>query len=641
MGNEPQKFGYMGKILWVDLQTGAITEEVIPDEYYEKFLSGYGLAAKIIFDRQKPGADPLGPDNIFCIMSGLLTGTGALMNGRWMVAGKSPLTGTWGDANCGGYFAPVIKKTGYDGFFFTGISPSPVYLLIDNGKKELVDAAEIWGKDTTFTDDYLRKKHGKEFETACIGPAGEALSLIAGVVTDKGRLAARSGLGAVMGSKKLKAVCIRGNASPRIYDQKSLAQYSGLFLADIFKDPHVVKFRTWGTAAFVSYFAECGESPVKNWKGAGITDFPEEVAKRISDDAVTNYEVEKYGCYHCPVRCGGHMTVKDGPYPLQDAHKPEYETLCGFGTMLLCNDIRRIVKINDMLNRAGIDTISCSAVVAWAFEAYENGVITKEDTGGLDLTWGNAEAVVQLVQKMIDGEGIGQYLRMGVKKASEHFGSTGKSSISYAMNAGGQELPMHDPRVPDNENLGLGVGYEAEPTPGRHTSTLDACDKYRKTDPYRKLYPRPFGRKHADVNQGDDLRDASCMMDLVEGLGLCAFGFSGGLTPPLVEWINYATGWKKNFEEYLWIGRRIKTIRHSFNIREGINPGDTLMTDRAKGIPPLKEGPDAENAPDIETAKKNYYKAMGYDPETAYPLEETLDKLELYEVKKELYPNTG
>jgi len=634
--NEPQKYGYMGKILWVDLTAGKITEETIPDEYYEKFLSGYGLGAKIIFDHQKPGVDPLGPDNIFGIMSGLLTGTGALMNGRWMVAGKSPLTGTWGDANCGGYLAPEIKKTGYDGFFFTGISPSPVYLLIDNDKKELKSASEIWGKDTTFTDDYLRKKHGKEFRIACIGPAGETLSLIAGVVTDKGRLAARSGLGAVMGSKKLKAVCIRGNVSVRVFDQKFIAQYSGDYLADIFKDPHVKKFREWGTPAFVNYFAECGESPVKNWKGAGVTDFPGQKAAKISDDAVTKYEVEKYGCYHCPIRCGGLMTVKDGPYPLKEAHKPEYETLCSFGTILLCDDVRRIIKINDILNRAGIDTISCGAVVAWAFEAYENGVITKEDTGGLELTWGDAEAVVQLVQKIADGEGIGKILKKGIKKASEHFEP--KKSMGYAMNAGGQELPMHDPRVSDNENLGLGVGYEAEPTPGRHTSTLDACDKYRKTDPYRKLYPRPFGRKHADVHQGDELRDASCMMDLVEGLGLCAFGFSGGLTPPLVEWINGATGWDKTFEDYLKIGRRIKTLRHSFNIREGIKPGDTLLTNRAKGIPPLQKGPDAENSPDFETAKKSYYKAMGYNPETAYPLKETLEELELYEVIKWLYP---
>ena len=157
--NEPQKYGYMGKILWIDLTKGKIKEEAISDEYYEKFLTGYGLGAKIIFDHQNPGADPLGPDNIFSIMSGLLTGTGALMNGRWMVAGKSPLTGTWGDANCGGYLAPEIKKTGYDGFFFTGISPEPVYLLIDNDKKELISASDIWGKDTTYTDDYLRKKH--------------------------------------------------------------------------------------------------------------------------------------------------------------------------------------------------------------------------------------------------------------------------------------------------------------------------------------------------------------------------------------------------------------------------------------------------------------------------------------------------
>lgn len=664
-------FGYMGKILWVDLTAGSIQEEEIPDELYKKFLTGYGLGAKLIFDRQQPGVDPLSPDNIFGIMSGLLTGSGAFFSGRWMIMGKSPLTNTWGDANCGGFFAPAIKAAGYDGIFFTGKSEKPVYLLIDGDGKALKDASDLWGKDSNDTIDVLTSRHGAHFKTACIGPGGEKMARIAGVVTDKGRLAARSGLGAVMGSKNLKAVCLGGNKSVNIFDEQTVTELADDFARQFYTYKHplrdkilneatnapvlsgVIRYlseknmmpisgeiekyamKTWGTSGTVAYSANTGDSPVKNWKGVGYIDFPGRLTREISNDSVTKYETDKYGCYSCPLCCGGKVAVKEGPYPLPESHKPEYETICGFGTMLLCNDMPSIIKINDLLNRAGIDTISCAVTVAWAFEAYENKVITAADTDGLELTWGNSEAVVKLVEKIADGEGIGKNLMNGVKIASEHFG---KGSEAYAMHVWGQELPMHDPRNPDG--LGLGVGYEAEPTPGRHTSTLDCCGLYTQAQPDSELTDKnlhPMKNKCADADQGDSLRDASCFMDLVNGLGLCAFAFDNGVTPPIVEWANAMTGWNLNFDEYLHIARRIKTLRHSFNIREGINPIEFKMPDRASGNPPLEKGPNANIRNDFEKGKLNYFSAMGYDLDTAKPLVETLDMLDLPEVKKALY----
>jgi aldehyde:ferredoxin oxidoreductase len=298
---------------------------------------------------------------------------------------------------------------------------------------------------------------------------------------------------------------------------------------------------TWGTAGITAFAANTGDSPVKNWKGVGCVDFPTGKAQYISNDYVTQYDISGYGCHHCPLCCGAIVSVPDGPYPVKEAHKPEYETLCGFGTMLLVDDVQRIIKVNDMLNRAGIDTISCAVVVAWAFEAYENGVLTAEQTGGLELTWGNGEAVIGLVEKIIYGEGIGKYLKDGVKRAAGHFDP---KSLDYAMNAGGQELPMHDTRNRQG-GLGLGVAYEAEPTPGRHTSSLDACAYYRQES--TALESR---RKHlhtmkmkVDESEGDSLRDSSCFMDLVNGLGLCAFAWGNGVVPPIVEWTNSATGW--------------------------------------------------------------------------------------------------
>jgi aldehyde:ferredoxin oxidoreductase len=663
-------FGYMGKILWVDLTVGSIEEEEIQDEIYKKFLTGYGLGAKIIFYRQPPGVDPLSPGNIFGIMSGLLTGSGAFFSGRWMIMGKSPLTNTWGDANSGGYIAPAIKSTGYDGIFFIGKSERPVYLLIAGERKELLPAEDLWGKDSNDTIDELTYRHGAHFKTACIGPGGEKMARIAGVVTDKGRLAARSGLGAVMGSKNLKAVCLGGDKNVNIFDEQKITKLSDDFAEDFYTYKHPLQdkilneltnvpalsgvvrllsekgmmpisgeiekyaMKTWGTAGTVAYSANNGDSPVKNWKGVGYVDFPGRLTREISNDSVTKYETEKYGCYSCPLSCGGKVAVKEGLYPIPESHKPEYETICGFGTMLLCNDIQSIIKINDILNRSGIDTISCAVTVAWAFEAYENKVITTEDTGGLELSWGNKESVVKLVEKIAMGEGIGKYLMNGVKIASEHFG---RGSEAYAMHVGGQELPMHDPRSPDG--IGLGVGYETEPTPGRHTSTLDCCGLYTQPEPSNKVADKnihPMKNKCKDVEQGDSLRGASCFMDLVNGFGLCAFAFDAS-TPPIIEWANAMTGWTLSFEEYLHIAQRIKTLRHSFNIREGINPMEFKMPDRARGIPTLEKGPNAHTHNDFEKGRINYYKAMGYDPNTAKPLIETLDMLDLPEVKKALY----
>ena len=506
--------GYMGKVLWIDLGSEDPFHDIIlSDKYYKQFLTGYGLAAKIIFDRQKPNVDPLGPDNILGIMSGLLTGTGALMSGRWMAVGKSPLTGTWGDANCGGHFSPEIKKTGYDGFFFIGKSKNPVYLLIDGEKRELMDARDIWGLDSNETEDKLTEIHGKDFKVACIGTAGEKEALLSGIVTDKGRLAARSGLGAVMGSKKLKAICIKGNVPIRIFDSAAISEASESYLQSV-NDPNsgIERLRKYGTAGVVSWLAKMNDSPVKNWKGFAGKDFPPEKAGKISEEAVILYQKTKWGCADCPIICGGIMKVDEGPYPLEETHKPEYETLCAFGTMLLSDDVKGIIKINDILNRAGIDTISCGAVVAWAFEAYEQEVITSNDTDGLELTWGNSEAVVKLVEMIAEGKGIGDVLRDGIKCASKKYE---KRSDIYAMNAGGQELPMHDPRLKDNgmDNLGLGVAFEAEPTPGRHTCSLgDVYRLYRESDIQARndsTIKHPLGHSPKNV-QGD----AECGEDL-------------------------------------------------------------------------------------------------------------------------------
>ncbi|NTW17340.1 MAG: aldehyde ferredoxin oxidoreductase, partial [Syntrophaceae bacterium] len=448
------KFGCMGKILWVDLATREIRDEIIPDDVYERYLSGMGLAAYILYNRIPAGADPLGPENILGFVSGLLAGTGSLFAGRWMVVGKSPLTGGWGEANCGGSFAPAIKRCGYDGIFVKGISESPVYLCVKNGSAELRDASHVWGRDAIESEEMLIAETGGKSQVAVIGPAGEKCSLISGVCNDRGRLAARSGLGAVMGAKKLKAVVLDGKRRIDVHNRAEIkrlsqmcnkwvqfqppflpgkmAAYVGTLMrvlpVQMAMDGLLYKtlLKKWGTGSMNQMSVEMGDSPIKNWKGTN-EDWGIARSRSVNPDAIRRHEKVKYHCYACPLGCGGICTMQ-GKYG--ETHKPEYESVLSLGGLSMNADLESIFHLCDVLNRAGMDTISAGATVAFAIECYEAGILTKEDTDGLELTWGNSVAVVALIEKMVRREGIGDLLADGVKVAARKIG---KNADEYAM----------------------------------------------------------------------------------------------------------------------------------------------------------------------------------------------------------------
>jgi len=660
--------GYMGKILWVDLNTKEIRTEEPDEEIYKKFLTGYGLGAKMLYDRISPGADPLGPENILGFISGVLTGTGALFSGRFEVVCKSPLTGGWGDANCGGYLAPAIKRAGYDGIFFSGVSENPVYLLLTDEKAELRDASHIWGKDTVETEDALKSENEdvKRLQVACIGPAGEKVSLISGISNDGGRFAARSGVGAVMGSKRLKAIAVSGKTKIEGAGKDTIKEHSKSFGKQLNKADNMqkilgsrlVKFLGWltrvnpiamanpgdfwcqalkkyGTMGITAMSAETGDSPVKNWKGVGHIDFPLSRATKISDDAIIKYEDKKYGCFSCPVQCGGIMKIEEGPWPVGEMHKPEYETVCAFGSLLLIDDVFALFKINDLCNRGGIDSISAGGVVAFAIECFEQGVLTKDDLGGIEPKWGDAKAAIKLLEMVINREGIGDVLADGVKRASEKIG---KGSEKFAVHAGGQEIPMHDPKFDPPQ----GVAYEVEPTPGRHTISsltwqeLMQVGRYDKNaDPIpqmttKKTRLRAHGRaKNQAIN--------SRIMQVVNSAGVCMFGMTCGPKYPLFEFINAATGWEMSDEEYLQTGERIETLRHAFNVREGITYKDQKMHRRATGEDTMDKGPHAGFVMDNETMAREFYQEMGWDFTDDKPFKDRLEKLGLDEVIKDIY----
>ncbi|MBU2550980.1 MAG: aldehyde ferredoxin oxidoreductase family protein [Proteobacteria bacterium] len=660
--------GYHGEILHVDLSSGRTEFESLSDDFYRRWLGGLGLGVKVLWDRIQPGADPLGPGNVLGFVTGLLTDTGTLFSGRFMVVGKSPLTGGWGDSNCGGYFSPFLKKCGLDGLFFHGASESPVYVFLDGERVEVHEASDLWGLDAVETDRALKARHGRSAQVACIGPAGEKQCRFAGILTDGGRYAGRSGLGAVMGSKHLKAVVVAGRKKAGLADREEMGRLTRAFRRRIeggrgmrrLLGDRLLGFMGWltrknpiytrqpadlfrqvlgkyGTAGLTALSAESGDSPIRNWGGVGHLDFPLKRSQKIGAEAVIRYEVKKYGCYSCPVKCGGLVKVPDGPWPIEEMHKPEYETVCGFGGLLLNDDLHSIFKLNDLVNRGGLDSISCAGVVAFAIECFENGLLTLEDTGGLELGWGRAEAVIGLVEMIIERRGLGDVLAEGVRLAAEKIG---RGSERFAVHCGGVEAPMHDPKF----DPGFAPIYHCDPTPGRHTT---ASYTYLDLQLLEKRYSRApkipglttFKQRHTYENTGPALAACSAFKMLIDGLGLCLFGVSVGGDMPIAGWVNAATGWDLTDEDCLTAGERIMALRQAFNAREGLEPvRDFKPHGRIYGRPALEKGPARHVTIDIETMAGSYCEALGWDPRTGRPTRDGLERLGLSDVAEVLYP---
>ncbi len=642
--------GYLGKILKVDLTTKEIEEELIDDSVYESVLSGIGLGAYYLYNNIPANADPLGPDNILGFTSGLLVGSGTLVTGRWMAVCKSPLTGGWGDANCGGDFAPGIKACGYDAIFFKGISPEPVCLVVNENGAALEDASQLWGTDAIETEEILRKECRVKAipKVVSIGPAGENKSLISGIVNDGGRIAARSGVGAVMGSKRLKAIVLAGNQRTQIADRNSMKAYSkevgakikqarlpGLIKGYVF--PILGKLTTkaksvsatdgmmsvminkkYGTNAINTMGIPNGDSPVRNW-GGSVKDFRFNQYRKLNPDRMLERKTKSYACYSCTIQCGATCDISDlGDGKVKHTHKPEYENCCALGTNLLINDLEEIFLMSETLNRAGMDSISAGSTLGYAFECFEKGIITVADTGGLELKWGDAKAASQLLDMMIKREGIGDLLADGVKVAAERIG---KNSDQYAVHCGGQEPGMHDPKLDPM----LGVHYSADPTPGRHTIgggqyyNMMALWQEVSWAPKVTKYPKSEEYIPSDEEAVKSVA-LSCYKMLNDAAGGCFFALIAGLDHwNLFRMLNDTTGWGLSADEYMAIGRRIQTLRQMFGIKHGVQPKDVIMTGRIMGEPPLKDGALKGITLPIEEMVALHWKHFGWNEQTGLP----------------------
>lgn len=644
-----------GKVLRVDLTAGTAVTEKIPDEVYDQVLSGKGLAAWYLYKNIPAGADPLGPENILCFASGALTGTGALLCGRWTVACKSPLTGGWGDASCGGIFSPAIKQCGYDAIFISGVSEKPVYLYCDNRTVEIRDASGYWGLDATEAENRLHadldNASPKRPCIALIGPAGEKLSLISGICNELGRIAARSGVGAVMGSKKLKAVVLAGSKPFPCADRdavKAISKTLGKKVSSLVMPgklggllgiggialgmmPYMplpgagttLIFREWGTPSNTPLAIPSGDGPIKNW--ASGPKAAKGMVKEYSAEAIKEMETVKYHCYSCPIGCGGKLRMKANRFvDFEETHKPEYETIEAFGPLLANCSLESVLAVNEILNRAGVDSISAGNTIAWAFEAYEKGILTKEQTGGLELTWGNSSAVVELTRMLADRTGFGNELADGVKRASEKYG--GKE---FAMHVGGQEPGMHDTR----NDPQLAVHMVAEPAPGKHTIGMGiqygamALNEICSWAPKARIHS-----KAKDLLPTEEMalisKANACYSMLTDASGACYYGeMMGTKLFRLVDYLNAAAGWCYDGDHYMRIGERIQTLRQLFNIRQGFDPAAVALPKRMLGEPPLGDGPLKGVKLRTPEQVALHWKAFGWDEHTGVPLDETIHKL--------------
>jgi aldehyde:ferredoxin oxidoreductase len=554
-----------------------------------------------------------------------------------------------------------------DALFLHGESLAPVYLYVDDQGARLEEAGHLWGMNTLQTEKMLKDLHGKKAQVACIGPAGERLSTMAGICNDGGRMAARCGLGAVMGSKRLKAVVAAGKSRVGVADRQAIRELNKAFLKRLDRFRFMEQFlgdsalaltgklgrpgmlflrqpsdlwrlllRKFGTPALTALSAEIGDSPIGNWTGVGYKDFPLKRSQKIGAETVRRHELGKYGCFSCPLRCGGKMKTPVEPDTEEEMHKPEYETICAFGALLLNDDLRSIFRVNDLLNRAGMDTISCGATVAFAIECFESGVLTLEDTGGLELRWGNGEAVVHLVGMIVRREGLGDILADGVKRASERIG---RGSEQFAVHCGGVEAPMHDPKF----DPGFILSYSCEPTPGRHTIT---SYQYLDLQHLEQQFARAKGvplfttrkERYRYGDRGEALAVDSFYKMIMDCAGACLFGTQVGGPIPLCAWMNAATGWYFTPDDYLIAGERVHQLRHAFNIREGLNPiRDFRPHPRVCGDPPLTRGPAKGVSVDFDTLARSYYKAMGWDLKTGKASRDHLKALGLDEVAEAFY----
>ncbi len=599
-------FGWTGKLLRINLTDKTIKKEDLNLENARKYIGARGLGTKIFMNEVDPKVEPFSPENKLIFMTGPLTGTLASSAGRYEVVAKAPLTGTIGASNSGGHFGPELKYAGYDGIIFEGKSEKPVYLYINDDDVELRDASNVWGKDVFETTDILVNETEEDVRVACIGPGGEKLVLFATVMNDKNRAAGRSGLGAVMGSKNLKAVVVRGTKSVEVAKPKEFLDACKDARKKLKEHPVTGEgLALYGTQILVNILNQTGALPTRNWKDGGIFEHAEDT----SGEALTEkYLVRNKGCFGCNIGCGRLTKIPDGKFK-SFGEGPEYEAGWSYGADCGVKNLAAICKANFICNELGIDPITMGSTIACAMEMYDKGILTREELGR-DLPFGDEDAIVDFTRMTGLREGFGDKMALGSYRMAEMYGHP-----ELSMSVKKQEMPAYDGRGVQ----GMGLEYATSNRGGCHVRGYLTSPEVLGIP--AKLDPLVTTDKAAWLKTFQDLTA------VVDSAGICLFTtFAIGL-PEISQMLRTALGWECTDEEILQMGERIWNLEKLFNIEAGFTKEDDTLPERLLKEP-LPSGPAKGKVNELDVMLKEYYEVRGWDQDSI-PTEEKLKELSI------------
>ena len=608
-------FGYQGKFLQIDLSSGDTAVLPIKEEDAKKYIGGTALSARMIYDQVKPGMDPLAPSSPLIFATGPLTGSSIPMVSRSSLCGVSPYTGIWGEATTGGVFPFGLKNCGFDGIIITGKAKKPVYLLVNDGSVEIKNASHLWGKDTYQTQALLKDElKDLKHSVSCIGKAGENLVPYACVINDKGRAAGRCGLGALMGSKNLKAVVVAGKSEWAVADEGKVSELAGQFRELIKSNFMSLAFREYGTMLYIDLGMYLADLPAKYYSKSV---FP---AEKLTGQALKQaYNVKNYACFGCPIGCG--RLVKNFSKRIPEVDGPEYETTGAFGSLCMNFDFESIVMANHLCNSQGIDSISSGVSVAFAMYLYEKGILT-EKKAGMPIKWGDGKTIVKLVEMIINRKGIGELLGRGTRAMAKELGADPED----AAHVKGLEMPLHDSRA----FVGQAISYATGPR--------GAC--HMKGDYYGLemggMVPElglMFGDRFQSEGKGESAAKFMGYKDLFDSLCLCKM--SPISLTQITDSLNAITGWSFSPMDTYACGERSLTIKRAINNKLGVTRKDDKLPRIVTKA--LSEGSSAGKSPDMDVMLKEYYDFMKWDWATGKPTKEKLVESGMPDVAKDLW----
>jgi aldehyde:ferredoxin oxidoreductase len=603
------------RLLTVDLSSGEKFYSTVEPEDHRAYLGGSGLGAKLLFMELKPTLDPLSPQAPLLLMTGPMTGTGGPAGGRFTICGRSPATGLWAESNCGGFFGPELRKAGIDGLKIVGKASEPVYMNIRDDEVNIRSAGHLWGSHNTYeTRDAIRDElEEKKTRVACIGLAGETKIRFASILCDHGRMAGRTGMGAVMGSKNLKAIAVHGTKPIPIANEERYGPLRRKANIDLRNDMLTLAFREVGTASATEYWEYLGMMP-KKYFSAGVF----EGAGKISGSQMVDTILSGYrACHACVIACGRRVRLSDGV----ERKGPEYETIMGFGPNLGIDDLEAVTMMGEWCDRYGMDTISVSNTIGLAFLLFERGLLSEDDTGGLNLRWGNVEAGMQLVHQIAKREGLGEQLAQGAKSFASQYGAP-----EAAAQVGDLEVPYQDPRG----SSGMALVYTTSPRGACHNQG----DYYMvETGMSIDDLGVDFLNRRAGVEKVAHVARHQDWTTVRNSLGMCIF--ANVESKMIVELLNEVTGWDHSIDSLMEIGARAWNLKRAINIRLGLVPEESRLPKHL--MIELEDGGAAGYVPPLDEMLEAYYEFRDWDDETGRPSRDRLRKLGLDWVIPEIW----